>query len=256
MGEDIDMTPSSGPPWLLNQAVDGLIAAGSYEEALALPSRFVMRGSRDTASELLVQINLAEAEYNLGLWNDAWNRIRELDPLAAAFPIARAGLAQQRAWIAAHAGRHDEALHFWRRADLCDLPRHYHAEHFFTGAVACIGAAWHDGARRYANAGAAAAIRPSSKRNALFIRARVAAAMNEAARAESLCREAAANPYRAQGGDGLLLWGDLLARLDRLAEARQAFALAIDRDPQSECARLAAERLRAPACACAQQCER
>ena len=250
MGEDGDMPPSSGPQWVLNGAVDALIAAGRYQEALALPLGFVVRGSRDTANELLVQINLAEAEYNLGRWDDAWDWLRDLDPLAAAFPIARAGLAQQRAWIAAHTGRPDEALHWWRRADLGDLPRHYHAEHFFTGAVACIGVARHDDARRCALAGAAAAVRRSSRRNALFIRARVAAAMGEPARAESLCREAAAYPYRAQGGDGLLLWGDLLARLEHPTEARQAYSLAIERDAQSESARLAAERLRgAQACA-------
>jgi tetratricopeptide (TPR) repeat protein len=247
------MTPSSGPPWVLNTAVDALIAAGSYEEALALPFRFVVRGSRDTAHELLVEINLAEAEYNLGRWEDAWDRLRDLDPLAAAFPIARAGLAQQRAWIAAHTGRPEEALHFWRRADIDDLPRHYHAEHFFTGAVACIAADRFECARRCALDGASAAIRRSSKRNALFIRARVAAAMGEPARAESLCREAAADPYRAQGGDGLLLWGDLLLRLEHRGEARQAYALAIDRDRQSASARLAAERLRDAAPCSAQQ---
>jgi hypothetical protein len=31
MGDDGDMTPSSGPPWVLNTAVDALIAAGSYQ---------------------------------------------------------------------------------------------------------------------------------------------------------------------------------------------------------------------------------
>src|SRR2546423_6469408 len=133
------MPPPSGPSWALNGWIDGFVAAGRYHEALALPEHFVLRGSRDTASELLVQINLAEAEYNLGLWEDAWDRLRDLDPLAAAFPIARAGLAQQRAWIAAPTGRPEEALHFWRRAELDDLPRNYHAAHFFTGAVASIG---------------------------------------------------------------------------------------------------------------------
>src|SRR3954465_6027879 len=243
MGEDGAMTPSSGPPWVLNTAVDALIAAGCYEEALGLPFRFVVRGSRDTAHELLVEINLAEAEYNLGRWGDAWDRPRGPPPLAAAFPIARAGLAQQRAWIAAHTGRPDEALHWLRRAELRDLPRHYHAEHFFTGAVARIAAGRHEGARGCALAGAAAAIRRSSKRNALFIRGRVSAAMSDWMRAESLCRAAATDPYRAQGGDGLLLWGDLLTRLERPGEARQAYALAIERDRQSESARVASERL-------------
>ena len=238
------MTPSSGRPWVLNQAVDNLNAAGSYAEALALPERFTVHGSRDSSSELLVQINLAESEYNLGRWSAAWDRLRGLDPLAAAFPITRAGLAQQRAWIAAHTGRPDEALHHWHRAELHDLPRHYHAEHFFTGAVSLISSGNLDDARRCALAGAEAAIRHSSKRNALFIRARVAAAMIDWPRAESLCRAAAAYAYRAQGGDGLLLWGDLLLRLERPIEARQAYGLAIERDRQSQSARVAAERLR------------
>jgi tetratricopeptide (TPR) repeat protein len=241
------MVPHTGRPWVLNQAVDGLVAAGRYLEALALPERFVARGSRDTASELLVQINLAEAEYNLGRWSAARDRLRGPDPLAAAFPIARAGLAQQRAWIAVHTGRPDEALHHWQRADLCDLPRHYHAEHHFTGAVALLGVGRLAAARECALAGADTAIRRSSKRNSLFIRARVVAAAEEWTRAESLCRAAAAHPYRSQGGDGLLFWGSLLARLDRPREVRQAYAMAMARDPQSESAQLAADRLRSEA---------
>src|SRR5207248_7120382 len=147
------MPPDTGQPWVLNRAVDGLVAAGRYAEALALPERFVVSGSRDSTSELLVQINLAEAEYNLGRWNAAWERLRGLDPLAAAFPIARAGLAQQRAWIAAHTGRPGEAVHQWQRAELRDLPRSYHAEHYFTGAVALVAAGRLDPARECALAG-------------------------------------------------------------------------------------------------------
>ena len=238
---------SSGRTRELNSAIDGLVALGRYAEALALPARFELRGSRDTESEQLVQINLAEAEYNLGRWDAAWQRLRNLDPLAAAFPIARAGLSQQRAWIAAHAGRAQDALHHWNRADLRDLPRAYHAEHHFTGAVALLATGDLPAARARALAGADAAIRPSSRRNALFIRARVAAAMDDLEHAESLCRAAAAHSWRGQGGDGLLLWGDVLARLRRLAEARRAWALAAERDPQSESAREARVRASSPA---------
>jgi predicted negative regulator of RcsB-dependent stress response len=41
----------------------------------------------------------------------------------------------------------------------------------------------------------------------------------------------------------LLLWGDVLSRLRRGDEARDAYELAILRDPQSESARLAVARL-------------
>lgn len=233
----------SGAPATLNSSVDGLIAAGRYREALELPSRFNVHGLRDTCAEMLVQINLAEAEYNLGRWDAAWERLRGLDPLAAAFPIARAGLAQQRSWIAAHTSKPGEALHQWRRADLRDLPRNYHAEHFFTGAVALLGVGRIDAARECAISASGAAVRPSSQRNSLFIRARVAAAMGELPRAESLCRAAAQNPYRAAGGEGLLFWGGILARLGRSEEALQAYALAVERDGESESARLAEELL-------------
>jgi len=225
----------------LNSAIDGLVARGDYHGALALRRGFVAR-DLDTASALLVEINLAEAEYNLGRWSEAWERLRGLDPLAAAFPIARAGLSQQRAWIAAHTGRGGEALHHWYRARLPDLPRHYHAEHFFTGAVAQIAAGAFDEADRCARAGARVAIRLSSRRNALAIRGRVFAAMGDWPEAERLFRAAAEHQHRFQGGDALLLWGDALSRLNRFSEARQAYALAIERDPQSESAELARAR--------------
>jgi tetratricopeptide (TPR) repeat protein len=226
----------------LNAAVDARVARGDYRGALELPRAFAARDA-DTASALLIEINLAEAEYNLGRWSEAWDRLRGLDPLAAAFPIARAGLAQQRAWIAAHDGRAGEALHQWRRAELGDLPRQYHAEHFFTGAVAQIAAGDLAEAERCARAGARMAVRVSSRRNALAICGRVAIAMQEWTDAERLFRAAALHPYRGQGGDALLFWGDVLSRLGRLDEARRAYGLAIDRDPQSESAQLARTRM-------------
>src|SRR3954468_12574398 len=131
----------------LNAAVDARVARGDYRGALELPRAFAARDA-DTASALLIEINLAEAEYNLGRWSEAWDRLRGLDPLAAAFPIARAGLSQQRSWTAAHAGRGDEALHHLGRAEIRDLPRPYHAEHWFTAAVASIAAGRLDDARR------------------------------------------------------------------------------------------------------------
>jgi tetratricopeptide (TPR) repeat protein len=227
----------------LNAAIDGRVARGDYRGALELPRSFVAREA-DTASELLIQINLAEAEYNLGRWSAAWDRLRGLDPLAAAFPIARAGLSQQRAWIAAHARTPDEAVHHWSRAELRDLPRHYHAEHFFTGAVAQIVAGNLQAAQRCADSGARAALRVSSRRNALAICGRVAAALGRWSEAERLFRAAALHPYRGQGGDALLWWGDVLSRLGQIDEAQRAYALAVERDPQSESAQLARARSR------------
>jgi len=194
---------------------------------------------------VLVQINLAEAEYNLGRWEAAWDRLRPLETIAAQYPITRAGLSQQRAWIAAHQGRAAEALALWRQTDVRGFPRHYHAEYHFTHAVVLLAVGRVGEADEAAAAGTEAAVRPSSRRNALFVEARVAAAQGDQEGADQLCRSAAVQRYRGQGGDGLLLWGDVLVHLRRLDEARAAWSLAIERDPQSESSKLATARLSA-----------
>ncbi len=224
----------------LNRLVDGLITAGKYKEALAAPRVYA---GDDELAEVLVQINLAEAEYNLGRWDAAWDRLRPLEAIASQYPIARAGLSQQRAWIAAHQSRAAEALALWRETDVRGFPRQYRAEYHFTHAVVLLGVGLVGQADEAAAAGTDAAVRPSSRRNALFIEARVAVAQGDRDGADSLCHSAAAQHYRGQGGDGLLLWGDVLVQLRRVEEARAAWSLAIERDPQSESSKLAAARL-------------
>jgi len=226
--------------WIVNE----LITAGRYHDALAAPP---LDAGDDEENEVLVQINLAEAEYNLGRWEAAWERLRPLDALAGPYPITRAGLLQQRAWIATHRGRAAEAFALCSRVRGCDLPREYRAERHFTHAVVLLALQRTGEADEAAAAGSAAAVRASSRRNALFIEARVAAVQRDWEGADSLCRAAAAHRYRGQGGDGLLLWGDALAQLRRSGEARAAYALAIERDPESECSRFAAARLNLPA---------
>jgi hypothetical protein len=48
------MVRGAGPPQALNSAIDALVAAGRYGDALALPGQFVNRGARDSESEILV----------------------------------------------------------------------------------------------------------------------------------------------------------------------------------------------------------
>src|SRR5260221_932038 len=156
----------------LNRLIDGLVTAGKYTEALGAPRA---HAGDDELAELLVQINLAEAEYNLGRWDAAWDRLLPLDAIAAQYAITRAGLDQQRAWIAAHQGRAAEALALWSRTDLRGFPRPYHAEYHFTHAVVLLAVGRVGEADEAAAAGTAVALRSSSRRNALFIEARVAA---------------------------------------------------------------------------------
>jgi len=229
-------------PGLLNLAVEIWISAGDYLQALTVQCSFNPVTADDAKNLLLVQINRAEAEYNLGRWKAAWSRLCSLDARVAPYPITRAGLALQRAWILSHTNRAEEALWTWERADMDGLPYQYRAEHYFTHVAVLLALGRIEQAADAAAAGADAAVRPSSERNALFMLARVDAAKGEWERAEVLCRTAANHPFRGQGGDGLLLWGDVLTRLGRLDEARQAYELCIARDGQSESALVAGAR--------------
>jgi tetratricopeptide (TPR) repeat protein len=192
---------------------------------------------------LLIQVNLAEAEYNLGRWEAAEARIRGALAACEPFDLTRGGARIQLAWILANTGRSEEAIRLCETVELEWFPDIYRAEPCFTSALALLGLGRLDEAQTDAECGRDLSMRPSSERNAQFILARVARARGDLVTAEALCREAAGREYRGQGGDGLLLWGDLLSELDRAGEARAAWALAVERDPESESAAHAARRL-------------
>jgi tetratricopeptide (TPR) repeat protein len=230
---------AEAPPSTRNAAINALISVGAYREALLQdPPDEVPQNAADAGELVLCQINLAEAEYNLGRWDEAEARLCPLDLAGGAFDITRAGLLQQRAWIAVHRGRPKDAL------DLCGgvtekwLPAEYRVEYHFTRAAAFIAATRVQEAEAALDEGRRAARRPSSKRNAMFLRARLAAARGDWAAAEQDCRTAANHRYRSQGGDGLLLWAEALEKLGRGVEAMEARRLVVQRDPESEAARI------------------
>jgi tetratricopeptide (TPR) repeat protein len=224
--------------WNRNTAIDVLISAGAYEAALgAEPPPSIPRNAREALSLVLIQINLAEADYNLGRWDAAEARLRPLDLACWSFPITRAGLLLQRAWIAAHRGRATEAL------DLCAsvtprwLPLAYRAEYHFARAAALLAAGRSQDAEAAVREGESVARRLSSRRNALFLRARVAAGDGDWDRVERLCQAAAGHVFRGQGGAGLLLWAQALKQLGRHPEADEALRSVSQRDPESDAAR-------------------
>ncbi len=238
------ITKKSVPAWSLNPAVDILISAGEYEAALSgeptphMPSRAI-----DAFGLALIQINLAEAEYNLGRWDQAEARLRPLDLACWRFPIAKAGLLQQRAWIAAHRGRGVEALELCASLNPEWLPSNFRTEYHFTRAAALLAAGRVDDAEGAVRLAEALAKRLSSKRNALFMRARVAAAREDWVTVERRCREAANHAFRGQGGTGLLLWAQALRHLGQHAQAEEALRLVTERDPESDAAVTAAKTL-------------
>jgi hypothetical protein len=140
------------PSWSRNAAIDLLISAGAYEAALrAEPQPYTPANSSDALGLTLIQVNLAEAEYNLGRWDAAEERLRPLDPACGAFDIARAGLLQQRAWISAQRGRGDEAL------DLCAMTgtrsSAFAGLRRITGSARRVGTVYSSGRRRWRSSG-------------------------------------------------------------------------------------------------------
>ncbi|MBS2023142.1 MAG: tetratricopeptide repeat protein [Deltaproteobacteria bacterium] len=232
----------------LNDVINYSITFGHYKNAL-MAEAHAPPGPPPTASErtnrVLIQINLAEAEYNLGDWIAAERRLAHLDSAAEPFDICRAGLRNQRAWICANTGRASEALALLATAHVSWLPHHFRSEYWFAVAFAALGAGDYAACQKALSHATDALVRFSSKRNILFLEARLAAATGDLRRAASLCEQAANHKYKGQGADGLVLWGDVLSKLGDPAGAAHAWQLAIDRDGESEWAQVAKTRLSA-----------
>jgi tetratricopeptide (TPR) repeat protein len=238
--------------WLVvaNDAVNRCITGGRYAEALLIGARVepAIQSQQFPPHEgALVHINLAEAEYNLGRWEDAEHRLRDLDDRSAGAAITRAGLMLQRAWIFAHQGRGKEAWACAQRTAATDLPEDFRTERHYTRAAALIACGRLDQATAEIGRGLAIRRRPSSERNGWFMLARLAAIKGDLRDASGWCTRASAHSYKGQGGDGLLLWGEVLERLGRIDDARRAWTLVGERDPESECVAWAKEGLRATA---------
>jgi len=239
--------PTAGSPLhRANTAVDVLVFAGRYGEALAVTGTWDDARWRDFAVGhppifVILRANLAEALYNLGRWDEALARLADLDA-AARTPLTAAILALQRAWILAHRGDGAAALRLVDGIDRVAFSAAWRAEAHYTRASALLALDRIAEAGVEAEAGLTAARRASSQRNGWFLLARVAARAGDLARACALFERGARHAYRRQGGDSLVLWGDVLSAQRRVADARTAWSLAIERDPESAAAAIARDR--------------
>ncbi len=233
------------PEWgVINTAINALVTFGKYGEAVALASRWEDSAVAGPRSErVLVRINVSEALYDLGRWQEAWECLEGLDDAAVHATVTRGALLTQRAWIAAHEGRYEEALALARKADPEWFPAEFRSEVFFSRAMALLGLRYVGAAKKDVERGLEVARRASTHRNGAFLLARIAAAAGDAAEAERQFKRAANHRYRGQGGDGLLAWGEFLAANDRRPEALEAWRLATERDPESESAARARARI-------------
>lgn len=221
-----------------------LISAGQYRRALALGERHKTVGF----TWPLLQVNLAEAEYNLGEWARALARLDvAVRKIGAVDIMAKTGEACQRAWVLAHLGRHEEAATSYARATVDHLPGEYASEYHFTRAYLALSKGLGTEALAAVDDGLKVAARPSTRRNGLYLRARALELAGQADAALAEFQRGADHDYKYQGGDGLLAWGELLARVGRHEDATNAWRLAVERDPESESAALAAKRLEHPA---------
>lgn len=227
--------------WVL--AMNVLIGAGRYRDALRgldqpwrAPAVGPIGRYRRAHEVAAVEINEAEAMQNLG---DGERALRHV----AHVPRAAASLfAMNEAWLHASNGDLASAEAARRRIAIRRIPWDWRAEGHFAGAFVDLLAGDLDAAEAAIRAGARVAERVSSRRNALFLLASVARRRGDTDRALALFAEAAEHPYQGQGGAALLEWGDLCAELGRAEDAARAWRLAVERDPESEAARVARER--------------
>ncbi|GAC1352846.1 MAG: hypothetical protein NVSMB1_19830 [Polyangiales bacterium] len=233
---------------MVNGLVDTLVCAGRYQEALAieqqLPQDAIEKAIRAKDPSLpLLHINFAEAEMNLGRDEAALARLDRWNEAASCGSLTANGLTLQRAWILGVMGKGVEAVAATQGAQRQPLGLMFAAEFHLSRAFAFLAENRIGEASKEIEDALVHAMRPSSVRNALFMKARIADLGGDWELADRYCAEAAAHPHRWQGGDGLLFWGDLLLRRGKREGARRAWSLAIERDPQSSSASVARSRL-------------
>lgn len=238
--DDIKVEKASG--YVKVVVVNTLITAGRYQRALTI--KVPVDGQHSGLfANALNEVNLAEAEYNLGRWSEALARVDSIQCSRSQSSLVASGAAAQRAWILAHLGQMERARASFAEVRLADFPAYFKAEPHYTKAAIELAAGELDAALEAVALGLQTAVRASSKRNGLFLRARIRAGRGEHEQALADFEIASKADYRWQGGDGLLAWGDLLQRMGRSADAARAWQLTVERDPESESAALATQRL-------------
>jgi len=231
------------PVLFLNSLVEALVTAGRYQEAVdAAVSHDYPEEDWRPSERALVLINAAEALYNLGRWQESLELLAPLDADAAEDPLVQSGLHLQRSWILGALGQPEAARRQLQQVVPKALARSYWPEFHFSRACAAMAAGNFAAAAQELDTAERLTLRASTQRNLLFLRGRLALAQGDLLGGERWLARGAAHPFRYQGGDGLLLWGDSLQRLGRLPEARAAWELAAARDPQSASAREAGSR--------------
>ena len=227
---------------------DLLVTAGRYRQAVECAAAWDAAPAGGVSRMLYtnVRLNAVEALHNLGRVAEAWTRLRTLEAMPRPTRHERNWTALQRAWMLAAEGKGEEALRALETMDVSGpfaWPPCYRAELRYARARALLAAGRPGEARAEAERGLAASMRASSRRNGRFMIARCALAEGNLEAAVREFRAGVEDPYTGQGGDELLLYGDTLAQLGRVDEARAEWRRVLERDAESAACAAARARL-------------
>jgi tetratricopeptide (TPR) repeat protein len=240
-----DSTAVPRPAWFTSRLQYAFYVAGRYRQALELEMGHRPSDARHASfstSAALIELNRAAAEMSLGSWGAAEARLEGPLSDADSIPPVRTLRLLGLAGVLIHRGDGASAMAVLGGAARVDLPVLPRPVFDFTSAVVLMSLARWDHAEQAVRTGLGSALLRRHARDGLFLLSRIELGRDHLGEAERYAREAAAHPWRWQGGDGLLLWGDILSRIGRRDEAGKAWSLAVERDPESESARIAAAR--------------
>jgi tetratricopeptide (TPR) repeat protein len=237
-------------PWIcLNAMIDTLVMAGQYRAALELPLNWSARAREqgalgDPRYVALAHVNMAEALYNMGRVEEAWQMVQRVSAELGDDAVALAGVRLQQAWIAVLRREPAAALEVASEVRVRALPFAYHAELRYTKASALCALGRHAAARREALAGCQCAVRASSARNGLFLLASIALGAGDIDRALLHFEAAMKHPYQAQGGAALFAYAQLLGERGQMASACATYRALLERDPEHPLCAAARDALR------------
>lgn len=217
-----------------------LVALGRYREAVAEGAAIGVGDERDPGDfEWLNRINLSEAFVELGEFERA-RALLDPGPDAEAGALVRAGARTALAWLHTTTGDHDRALKLVQSVTAADLGLDFQAEVSLTRTLVSLNLGRLDEARAAIDECRRVTARASTERNLLLLEARwLVQSGRDATTQIALARE---HRWKCQGGASWLALGDALRDAGRLVDARECWALAIERDAESISAKHAARR--------------
>lgn len=222
--------------WMFAGTIDIWVNAGRYRTALLAARDARWRGASWELS-CVGHVNRAEALHNLGRDGLALALLRRQRARLERSALGRNGAIALEAWIFAQRGNAAQARAVFGRIDPKPLSPYYLSEVLYTHAAIELAGNELDRAFTLASHGLAKAVRASSERNGHFLLGRIDLARGQLEQALVHYERGRHHRYRGQGGTALLELGQLYERLNRPNAAREVYAEALARDPESPAAR-------------------